>query len=149
MHVILRSSIAKGKMSFLSKSHSRKILSIINKNRKRFGIRIYSISINSNHIHILLKLQYRNSFAKFMKSISSIIARFMLGVKKGKAKSKQFWDNRPYSRIVEWGKAYYGVKAYILQNIKEAKGLCEYKPRKINTKQNSRNPKFELINFAT
>ena len=84
-----------------------------------------------------------------MKSISSIIARFILGVKKGKAKSKQFWDNRPYSRIVEWGKAYYGVKAYILQNIKEAKGLCEYKPRK--NKNTKKNKKIELgiINFAT
>ena len=135
MHVVLRSSHAKKQLSFLSKSRCFKIQSIINKQAKKFNIKIYSKSINSNHIHLLIKLNTRDSFSKFIKVITSRIACITMGVKKGKAKYLKFWDSRPYSRIISWGKAFTKAKEYVEKNILEACGMIEYyRPTKNKTK---------------
>jgi len=42
---------------------------------------------------------------------------------------EKFWDYRPWTRIVEWKKAYSIAKDYVIQNHLEAMGLVPYKPR--------------------
>ena len=54
-------------------------------------------------------------------------------MKSSRAKGK-FWDLLVFSRIVEWGKAFRIVMAYVLQNELEANGEIPYKARRIKIK---------------
>jgi hypothetical protein len=64
-----------------------------------------------------------------MRAISGIIALKVTGARKTKELKQKFWDYRPWSRVVQWRKAYSVVKDYVIQNHLEAIGAISYKPR--------------------
>ncbi len=53
-----------------------------------------------------------------------MIARIVTGAKKGSAFGR-FWDALAYSRVVEWGRAYFIAKYYVIQNEMEAEGIWQ------------------------
>ncbi len=122
---------------------------------KRFGVKIYQQAINSNHIHLLLRITNRTLYTAFIKAVSGQIANHTMGlqsfkvfksarVKKaagdgskaaGEAKSvhqtpEGFWQFRPFSRITNWGRDFKQCIGYLKQNILETFGFVNYKPRK-------------------
>ena len=46
------------------------------------------------------------------------------------ASGLKFWDARPFTRIVEWGRDFKNFGFYILQNTLEATGFMPYQPRR-------------------
>lgn len=128
MHLVLRSNHAIGKRSFLL--HERRVRTLIQKQAKAFHVQVYALTLNTNHIHALIKTQTRQGFKSFLRTITGLIARYMM---KGTNLS-HFWTDKIYSRIVEWGRAFQTAKAYILQNELEAHSIIPYKKRK-KTKQ--------------
>jgi len=152
MHLTLRSSKAKGKMSFLANRQRRLLIEQkIHEVAAKFGVRIYKLAIVGNHIHILLRATYRKGFISFLRSITGIIARIILGAERGAAKpgkgtdartqyahgpnthrtkTTRFWDQRPWTRVITWMKDFANVKKYVQQNFNEAMGFVPYKPRK-------------------
>lgn len=130
MHIVMRSSIAKYEWSFLYYKNRKKIENTIRKQAEKFNIRIYKLGICYNHFHILIKLQTRESYAKFIRAISGLIAKIVLGAEKGNKKGIRFWDSRPFSRITEWVKDFINAKEYVVLNKKEAEGVVPYQPRK-------------------
>lgn len=67
--------------------------------------------------------------------LSSRISVRITGAKKGRPFGRRFFDSIPFSRIVEWGKGFFGVKKYVQQNILEAAGVISYRLRKGGGKQ--------------
>lgn len=130
MHIVLRSSLAKGKYSMLEKNRARRIKETIEAQAKRFQIQIYEFANVGNHIHLLVKAYHRDLFKGFLRAIAGLIARIALGVERGKAKALKFWDQRPFTRIVSWKKDFERVKDYVVQNFDEALGFTPFKPRK-------------------
>lgn len=130
MHLVLRSEIARGPYSFLNPFKAKKIREIVNTQGTLFGVKIYRQANSGNHLHLLILPRSTRAYKGFVRSISGLIARITLGVERGKAKGIKFWDARPYSRIVTWGREYTIVKNYLLQNILEAIGFIPYTPRK-------------------
>ncbi|MBN1113937.1 MAG: transposase [Oligoflexia bacterium] len=137
MHITLRSSMARGAYSFLTREYVVKIRNTINRQAVLHNIRLYNFSICSNHVHLLVKLQYRDAYSKFIRAISGIIARIVLGAEKGKARVKEllcrFWSGRPYSKIVTWGRQYFNTYYYVAENDLEASGLIKYRKRNCKT----------------
>jgi REP element-mobilizing transposase RayT len=129
VHLVLRASSAKGTLSLLSPRNQIPVKQIIHKFARRWGVTIYKYSNNGNHLHLALRAKNRWEFQKFLKTITGLIARYVLRAKKGKAKGK-FWDNLAFTRVAEWGKAYKTLEDYVLQNILEAAGAIPYKPRR-------------------
>jgi hypothetical protein len=80
--------------------------------------------------HLLIKLYNRDSFKKFIRAIAGLIAKTTLGVERGRALYKKFWNYRPFSRIIDWAKGYFIAKNYIIQNHMEATGAVPYQLRK-------------------
>ncbi|MFZ4402906.1 MAG: transposase [Pseudobdellovibrionaceae bacterium] len=134
MHIVLRSDPAKGTYSMLAANRSKKIQRIIWTQARRCGVRIYEYANVGNHLHILLRLSRRDGFRNFLRSITGLIARLVLGAEKGKAQGLKFWSYRPYSRLVDWKKGYQIAKDYVIQNHLEALGLVPYKTRKYKSK---------------
>lgn len=127
LHLILRSSRAKGPWSFLK--HRANIQTLLNREAKKFGIRFYKVSYNGNHLHFLLRIHSRNEYKKFIRAISSLIAGKVTRTL-GRRGIGTFWDARPFSRVVTFGRDFRYVANYVLQNALEAVGLTPYMPRK-------------------
>lgn len=98
---------------------------------KRFGVKVYSIANGGNHLHMVILPRTREAYIFFVRSISGLVARLVLKIKRGSARGLQFWDKRPYTRLVEWGKDFRGVCNYLMQNTLEALGFIPYQRRKV------------------
>jgi putative transposase len=129
MHIVLRSSIAKGKFTMLDETRAKRIDRLIKKHARNFGVKIYQYANVGNHIHLLVLASHRDFFKYFLRTISGLIARVVLGVEKGSARQIRFWDQRPWSRVVKWKNDFNGAKKYIIQNFNEAMGFVAYKVR--------------------
>ncbi len=148
-HLILRSSRAKGAQSLRSARNLKAIERIILRQAKLSRVNLDRFSINSNHLHLLISFKRREFYFKFVRAISGLIARQVLQTERGLAmkesqsKTKRemridnnnsagaqslpgFWDARPFTRIVKWGKAYFTLARYILRNELEALGFIKY-----------------------
>ena len=133
MHIVLRSSVARGPLSMLKKETARKIAKALQAQAKQFHVKIYEFANVGNHLHLLVKASHRDLFKSFLRAISGLIARIVLGAERGQAKNLKFWDQRPFTRIVAWKKDFVGVKKYVIQNFNEAMGFTPYKPRKASS----------------
>lgn len=129
--------------------HRPLIENIIIKAKKRFDIRVYEMAIVSNHIHLLVKGYVRKDLQNFFRMVAGHIAQEILRkvppssaeiAKAGGAPSKdtnKFWQSRIYSRIVSWGKEFFAVRKYVIQNTLEALSIINYKQRKKSIKSTS------------
>lgn len=90
---------------------------------RRWGVRVYRSANSGNHLHLLVRAPTRDQFQGFLREFSGLAARLVTGAKKGNPFGKRFWDALAYSRIVEWGRAYFEAKYYVIQNELEAEGF--------------------------
>ncbi len=127
MHLVLRSSNAKGELSLIRESAFIRLL--IQRMAKGFHVQVYEQAINGNHIHLLVKAMTRDGFKQFSMGLSGRIAQRMTGATKGAPLEKKFWDFSPFTRVVEWGRDFLNAKKYVVQNVLEAAGLIPYQPR--------------------
>lgn len=173
IHLVLRSPWAMGQDSFLAKRNQFAIKQILGRFGKKFGVRIYQQAINSNHLHLLLRITNRQLYRAFIKAIAGQIASHVMGqqsfllfsasrmklntnnrrIREGCAGDGSkvsataiagdgswcttpaesltgFWEFRPFSRVVNWGRDFKICLAYVKQNVLEALGFVNYRPRK-------------------
>lgn len=128
MHLVMRSSLAKGNKSLLK--NEKQIRFILTNQSTRFGVKIYKYANAGNHLHMIIRPSSRKAFHKFIKAVSGLIARLILKAERGQPVKQQFWDQRPFTRIIEWGREFTTVSSYLTQNILEAIGFINYQPRK-------------------
>ncbi len=124
MHLVLRSDCAKGTKSLLKYDHV--VRAVITKLASRHGVRIYRIVNAGNHLHITLKLSKQFLWKGFISGITGGIAR---AIQRKRDSAKQgFWNSRPFTRLIAWGRDYNIVKDYHALNQLEAEGAVP--PRK-------------------
>lgn len=150
-HLVMRSARARGKDSFLASRNRAAITLLILRFAKKIGVRIYQLSVNSNHIHLLLKISNRTLYKAFIKAVCGKIASQVMSGRSFKnfCESKNersdairgygpdarkiktgFWEFRPFSRVVNWGNDFKTCSEYLKQNVLEALGFKAYRPRK-------------------
>ena len=131
LHIVLKSDVAKKTETKDLRLTSKKIKveSIIKGRAKDFGVRIHSHAIASNHIHLLISFKSRRQYMHWIRRLTGLIARLMLGAEKGNPSNTAFWSYRPFTRIVYWGRDFRSVAAYIGRNALEAIGFTDYIPR--------------------
>ena len=124
-HLVLRSSQATGKKSFLYSG--REVQSIILRHARKQGVRIKQIANGGNHLHLIVQTpRQRALYAAFVRGLTGELARFVTGARKGAArirdriansKKARFWDQKPFTRILSsWGKEYGELKNYLRIN---------------------------------
>lgn len=129
MHVVMKSSKAKGKYSLRTIRNKIKVEELLKRYGRLFHIKIYRFAINFNHIHIVVKAKRRVDLQNFLRASAGNIAAFVIKAKKG-VKRGRFWDLLVFSRIIEWGRAFKTAIKYVLQNELEASGEIPYQIRK-------------------
>lgn len=129
IHLIMRSKYAVGPRSFRQPHLAEKVFHIIKRQCERFNVRLYEYGNGGNHIHLMLIPRSRRGYKGFIRAISGLIARATLKAEKSRPKRLRFWDARPYSRLVTWGRDFQQLKQYLVQNTLEAFGFIEPHPR--------------------
>ncbi len=145
MHMVLRSTQAVGKQSFLSPRKVKRVEAIIRKFALKNGVKIYQIGNAGNHLHILLQVGNRYLWNGFIRGLTSALAYAVTATEKGnstnetaakvsKHPAKRFWDFRPFTRVVEWGRDFLLQKDYAMLNTLEGMGILP--PRHTRNKVN-------------
>jgi len=129
MHLVMRSTLARGERSFLRPARAKQIKDLVQRTSQRHGVKIYRFANSGNHLHMIVLPRSRDGFNAFIRAISGLIDRLTLGVERGRAMGLKFWDARPFTRVLEWGKDYNQACKYLAQNILEALGFIAYRPR--------------------
>jgi hypothetical protein len=166
LHVVLRSDFAQGERSLLR--HERVIRNTLLKQGRRHGVKVYRVANAGNHLHLLVRFTKRRGLQNFLRGSCGLIARKVLGAERGRAKKwdtylapgkglqrstptkppkdkplipegQQFWSQRPFTRIVSWGKDFNSVLAYVKLNSLEAMGFLSRKFTKALPSQAIRN----------
>ena len=129
MHLVLRSTKAKGKMSFYR--HKKQIDQILQKFAAKYHIQLKSYANAGNHIHLHLKLFKRQSYIKFIRAVTAAIMMKVTGFCRDRPKPLdfQFWDQRPFTRLVRSYKAFQNLVDYIQINVFEAMGYSRQEAR--------------------
>ncbi len=127
--------MARGQLSFLNQKRRKRIESLVRRTAASKGVKLYRYANSGNHLHIIILPSSREAFNSFVRVISGLIARLTLGAEKGSAKGLKFWDARPFTRVIEWGRDYNRACAYVLQNTLEALGFAPYRKRESRRKK--------------
>jgi REP element-mobilizing transposase RayT len=135
LHVVLRSSKARGQLSMLHPKHCNAIEAHLHRAAKRWGVRVLRFANVGNHLHLLVKVPSRAAWQRFSKELSGGIARIVTGARKGAALDSKsniqlpesarraFWDHLLFTRIVGFGRDYQGVARCLVKNLFEAAGV--------------------------
>lgn len=97
----------------------------------RYGIRVKTLAIQNDHIHILFFTKSHEAQTRFLRFFSAELGRRYARLRRrlGYAK-KSLWVARPFTRLVSWAKkSVTTVQSYIKRNRLEAMGFLKYKTR--------------------
>lgn len=99
---------------------------LIRSQAQKFDVKIYDLALNWSHIHFLIKLQNKEDYKKFIRSLTSILAQ---RIRQAKDDLKEIFTLRPFTRIVTWGRDFKTVLSYQVLNQMEAFGLIKREKR--------------------
>jgi REP element-mobilizing transposase RayT len=100
---------------------------------EKFEVKIYNNSLNSNHIHLLVKAPTQKSLHDFLRVLAGQISQRITGAVRGKKNPFSFWLRPAWKRIVHWGRDFFSLHRYIYQNQMETLGIVPYQPRRVST----------------
>jgi REP element-mobilizing transposase RayT len=119
IHIVLKSSQAKGVNSMLSPQNRVAIDRIIEKQARKHQGKIHAQQNVGNHCHLMASFKTREQFKKFLKAVSGLIAQHVLKTRKGQPAKTKFWDHIPFTRIVQGLRDFRIMLEYILKNMIE------------------------------
>jgi REP element-mobilizing transposase RayT len=121
MHIVYRSSKAKGEMTFHHPKNRRRIEEIVGQTTLETGVELKRFRNVGNHFHFLVRARTPEQMRKFLRLLPQRVALAITGAKKGSPHGK-FFDETVFSRTVNWGYDYANVEAYLLKNAFEEMG---------------------------
>jgi REP element-mobilizing transposase RayT len=137
MHLVLRST------SQRLVRHASVIRRLLKEISNRHYVTVYEHAINSNHLHLVVRAKTRRGFKSFLRVFAGQVAQKITQAFKGTCLTASFWEHPPFTRIVEWGRASWIVRGYVIQNQLEALGIIPYQPRTKKGPARGRRPRTE------
>jgi REP element-mobilizing transposase RayT len=114
LHITLKSSHAKGRMSLLA--HKLEVSKIIETKAALYQMKLHRYENMGNHIHILVSFKLRALVQKFLRVVSGLIARLATQASRGKPFGKRFWDFLAHTRVVTSRKDFGRMMHYFDKN---------------------------------
>ena len=119
MHVVLSSRRARGQWSL--RKHHRAVREALRACVVRTGVKVYESANVGSHLHLLLRARRREAFQAFLRAFAGMVAQKVTGARRGHpVGGGPFWSALAWSRVVAWGRDYWGVRHYIFRNQIEA-----------------------------
>lgn len=127
LHVVMRSTRAKGEWSMLHPKNTRRVNGIVREAASKHDIQLFKFANVGNHLHFLFRARKVEALRAFMREVSGQIAFQITGSRKTHPLKGKFWDLLPYSRVVSWGRDLKAVTSYLIGNLFEAAGAWNRK----------------------
>lgn len=154
MHFTFRSTQAKGLWSFQHAKNRKRIEIFLKSFSEKKGIKILGFANVGNHLHLHIKLHNKTLYREWIRGLTSGIAMICVGQKgfrqlnkkdrvfkdpdssntsssdqlkngnSDNSKKRQFWDQRPFSRIIQNFRHFLNTKAYLEINQLEGLGMA-------------------------
>ena len=130
VHLILRSRLLSGSRSLTKSNRSSWVQELLKTKAKKYQAKLYKFSVNSNHIHILIRFLSPESQSQFLRDVAGSLA---LKIKRAFKipQAIRVWDQRPFTSLVK-SKSFRFIQKYIERNHHEATGRWAYTPRPIS-----------------
>lgn len=125
MHLVVRSTRARGDWSFWRLHNRRQIDRILTKFSKTHRVKIISTANVGNHLHLHLRLFNISGYKRFIRAVTGSIAMAVTGSTRwnpAPGPKQKFWDLRPFTRIVIGTRDFSNVNNYIRINQLEGMG---------------------------
>lgn len=125
MHICLRSTRAVGQHSFLAKNNRTKVKSFVMAFSAKKGVQILSFANVGNHLHLHVKLTNTHLYRAWIRGLTSglaMLAMGLQGLKRLKNLKQKFWNQRPFSRVIQSFRHFLNTKAYMEINVLEGMG---------------------------
>ncbi len=126
MHITLRSTKAKGKASFQNSEKRNKVKNFVYTFSAKKGVKILSFANVGNHLHLHVKLHNSVLYKAWIRGLSSGLAMISMGLeglRQLKERKQRFWDQRPFSRVIQSFRHFMNTKSYMEVNILEGLGM--------------------------
>ncbi len=123
MHLMLKSSHLRGDASLFRAENAQLFLRVLNKYAEKYFVVIEKYKLVGNHVHILIRLKSFKLYQDFIRSLTGQFALMM--IQKFNLKVKRFFDERPFTRVVEYGRDLRQITAYIHNQLKKKVSVPE------------------------
>jgi len=124
-HVVLKSRFPVLRI----KKNKPLISGLLFEGAEKFQVKVYNNSLNSNHIHLLVRAHSQKNLHDFLRFLAGQIAQRITGAVRGKKNRFSFWLKPIWRRLVHWGRDFLNLHLYIYQNQLETLGLIAYELR--------------------
>ena len=100
-HLVLRA-----RLPILRFKKNKALIShLLSETAEKFQVKVYNNSLNSNHIHLLVKARTQKSLHDFLRVLTGQIAQRITGAVRGKKNKLSFWLRPAWKRIANRLKA--------------------------------------------
>ena len=99
--VVLTSSLAKGKRSFVKPVNYLAVEEILETRAEQYRIFVESFEAKAQELHVFVRFKSRKDFQGFLRVITGLIARKIGQAKKGAPLGRKFWDHLAFTKTVE------------------------------------------------
>jgi len=97
-------------------AHRNQVTVTISKNAGKLGVRICSMAVNADHLHLLIEFPNRELDSRWIRGVTGVLARKVPGLK---------WKLLPYTEVINWGRHLARVHRYVEGNRREAEFILE------------------------
>jgi REP element-mobilizing transposase RayT len=123
MHLVLRSTLARGAWSFVRPKNELMIHRVLTKHAKSTNTEILGIGNAGNHLHLRVQFTSRKRYLKFIRAVTGEIALHIKRITQNNPIAAiNFWDRRPFSSIVSSLKYVARLTDYLHINSIEGQG---------------------------
>jgi len=119
IHIVLKSSHARGRLSFLGTKNRLLVEKTVRQWARRFHVKIHGLENVGTHIHVIASFPKRECFGHFLRTVTALIAREITGARKGRPFGKRFWDDLAFTRVITGWRDLRGMKNYLFKNALE------------------------------
>jgi hypothetical protein len=119
IHLVLKSDCAVGGRSFLTAKNKVFVARLLKQKANKFGVKIADFANVGNHLHLKIRIVGRPEFGRFLKSVTTQIARFVTGARRGHPFGR-FWQGLAYTRVLTSRYEELQLRGYIAANRLEA-----------------------------
>lgn len=123
LHMVFKSSQAKGLASFLHPRSRIIIHRTLRQMALRYGLRIHEVGICGNHFHLLVRFHNRRFLLAFNRVFTGTLVKRLCGSEK---LARRFFDFRPFTRVVDGRRGYEIARDYVILNQLEGLGIIPY-----------------------
>jgi REP element-mobilizing transposase RayT len=80
----------------------------------KYNIKVYQLVFNHTHLHTAILMPDRQAYVSFIRELTSKLVSYFSKITK--VRFKKIFLNRPFTRIVEWGKGFQKLMSYFVKN---------------------------------